>query len=132
MASKTPAALLALLRCLRPHQRLQVGVDRRRGDHKTRAWIGAKRKPVSQECGVNTVGLREACEEIAAVAAMNKDIISVGDDYRDWPKSLWGTDDHAKDAALGAVTSTAIRRTHYVTAYPQSGGLPAVRRRRAG
>ena len=35
--------------------------------HETRAWIRRKRKPVSQERGVNTVGLLEACEEIAAV-----------------------------------------------------------------
>ncbi len=33
----------------------------------TRAWIRGKRKPVSLERGVNTVGLLEACEEIAAV-----------------------------------------------------------------
>ena len=32
-----------------------------------RDWIRRKRKPVSQERGVNTVGLVEACEKIAAV-----------------------------------------------------------------
>ena len=36
-------------------------------DHETRAWIRRKRKPVSQQRGVNAVGLLEACEEIAAV-----------------------------------------------------------------